>query len=455
MKMLMRIFTTIALCCGLLLPGMAAGSNHLSPLKTIRKMQGLKLANDAINYERYGLMKAQENITNWQPTKIKTYGWTGKKWALEDTYTCEYNYHGNLVNELCVDGDGDMVRTAYEYNENGKVVLRESTVSSDGIQFNNNKKTKFTYDPIITNVVTEREEWMWMDGDWKLVGNCYRRIIKRNEDGNVTNVVIAVPYEGRYDPIQRLKLTYGDDGKATSMTQEMLTYDGTNFFWMLAITIKDIVWENTDGQIYDCEQLFIGNNRIKTASYVYNDYTMEVNAEYNEGNENYEMNGIIVEGGDTCIVKSRYEALENNGYNVTSETVYPNGEFETSHEEMRYDEWGHMTLSYQEYGDNGGTEIEKNEVGTVELGSDDLPVSYTVATTYFDNKKQEMVTENVFREEYSDYVDVTLGIEALESETAAPVRYFNLQGMPVAAPVPGEILIKQQGKTWRKIKFKN
>lgn len=451
----MKIFTIFAACCAILMPAIATASTPASPLRVIKKMQGKNHSNAIKNGEE-GFRKVLENKSEyWKPTDIKTYGWTGKKWALQESYTCKYDLNGNVVNEICFDSDGEVSNTDFQYDDYNKVVYKETKVSSDGVNFEDNKRTKFEYDPILHNVITLREEWLWMNNDWQMVGNCYRRAIRRNDDGNVTSVIIAVPYNGEYDPIQRLIVTYGEDGKASEIKQELLDYDGKDFFWVLEVTIKDIVWEITDGQIYDYEQLFFGKNRIKSATYFDDEATMTINVDYMDGGiDGYYLTGVIVDEGETYNVKVEYIEQENGGYTLTSETIDADGEIETEREEVCYDEWGHLTLSYIESTDEEGTEIEENTVGTVEFDGDGFPLSYTITESYYDERKHEMVTENVFKEEYSGYIDVRAGVESIVNDSDAPVRYFNLQGMPLDKPIPGQIVIMRQGERSTKIRIK-
>lgn len=45
------------------------------------------------------------------------------------------------------------------------------------------------------------------------------------------------------------------------------------------------------------------------------------------------------------------------------------------------------------------------------------------------------------------------GVDAVDAGTDAPARWFNLQGVEVAEPVPGQILIEVRGDKSRKVQF--
>ncbi len=378
-----------------------------------------------------------------KPGTTKTFGWDGMEWVPEDTYTYIYDTAGNVTTELAEDLEGEFARTVSEYNDNGMVTLKETLVSSDGINFQNSKKSEFEYDPILTKVITERNELMWYMDEWCQVGNCYKRIITRNEDGNITSVVIAVLFNGIYDPTQRLTITYGEDGTATEISEQVLNYDyeSQEYFWEQSIRISNIVWENTDGQIYDAEDLFLGNNRIKTAHYDdIDDISMDIVVEYDAESPAYK---ITMDGSldvEYLTAVTEYTPLENDGYILTGTTYMMEEELWSTREEVRYDDWGLMTLS-EEWETEDGFSYGVSSVGEVEYDQEGKPLTYTVSETYVDWETEEEMTGYVIRAEYSDYVDVSQGSGAgmMIEETGG--RYYDLQGMPVARPEKGRILI--------------
>lgn len=398
-------------------------------------------------------MNISELASKLKPTFTKTYGWNGRRWVEDDAITYTYDAKGNPVSEVTLDGEGDYTRTEYVYNENGKVTYKESKVSRDGVNYTNYKKTEFEYDPILTNVITRRTEWLWMSGDWLLVGNNYERRITRNENGNVTSVVIAVLFQGYYDPTQKLDITYGDNGEATTISEQLLNYDGKEYFWEQGLKISDIEWETTDGQIYNAEMLFLGKNKIKSCHYNDgNDTDVDVTAEYSAENESY---WVVMEGnmkGLPVVSTTAYRPLKNDG-SISEVTITYMGEIVyNSRAEEEYDEWGHLLLSSDMEMEDDEIE-EERVIGTVEYDESGVPVSYTVREEEVDHATGEVETTYVFRAEYYDYVDVTTSVKDLDADIDAPVRYFNLQGMPVENPEKGIIVIKQTGNKTSKIMY--
>lgn len=449
----MRKSAFIALGCGLMVSVVAEAGASL-PFKIFKNGENHESAMVSGTGNR-GYKKAPENVSHWKPTVTKAYGWTGKKWALEDTYTYTYDFMGNTVNELSLDAEGDYTNTIYEYDKNGKVTFKESKVSYDGgIVYDNYKKTKFEYDPILSDVITMRMEWLWMGGDWQLVGNNYKRIITRDEDGNITSVVIAVLFQGIYDPTQRLEITYGEDGKATSMSESILGYDGKDYYWEEGIKLSDIVWENTDGQIHDIDisMLFIGNNRIKTAHYEDSDGAIaDVSAEYGEdGSYIVTMEGEME--GEPVTQTVTYTPYENYGFRIVTEaSVMGVSQYEVNEEQ--YDEWGHLLLSCDEWSADDEPKVVDKTIGEVEFDEDGFPISYTVTEESFNPNTGDIDKENAFRAEYFDYVDVTAGVGNVDADPDTAVIYFNLQGMPVRNPEPGSIVIRKQGNLSEKIRY--
>ena len=102
-------------------------------------------------------------------------------------------------------------------------------------KFENSTKTERSYDNKLTSVITNNRQWIWIDNDWNMAGNCYQRIITRDNDGNITSAVIAVLLDGKYDPTRRLDITYAD-GKAVTLKESELTYDGIEYKWVDGLT---------------------------------------------------------------------------------------------------------------------------------------------------------------------------------------------------------------------------
>lgn len=386
----------------------------------------------------------------WKPKQEKYYSWNGRDWQLDDTYTKTYDFAGNVINEVDLTSEGETIVTEYTYNEHGKQTSRLSKISTDGVNFDNSARTIFQYDPILPDLITARTEWMWMNNAWQLVGNNYRRSVKRDEKGNVVFVEIAVLFNGYYDPTERLEITYGEDGKASMLHSTSLAYnyDTNEYYWVDNSTVKDIVWENTDGQITDVDKLFIGGNRVRSALRIVHelDYQMQINAQYVEGSEAYTANVVLTDGNGSVDGTVVYTPLENGGYRATTTTSYPDGN-EVTNEEVAYDSWGYLTKSYADSKEgNNPLVIEEDTKGVVEYDTDGVPTAYEVSQTFYDDPESPL-TEYMFRAEFSNYCDVTASVGSLPADSDTPAEYYSLQGQRLINPQKGCICIRvQNGK---------
>ena len=444
----MRNSTIIALGLAAVM-AMPAAADTFSPLKLAREVKTQFFSTGEchrINAQRLQSTRLQmsEIARKLKPGTTKTFGWNGRKWMTDDIYTYTYDKEGKVTVEICRDAEGEYSRTVNEYDGNGMVVFKETMTSRDGVDYDNNKKTEFEYDPILTDVITKRTEWMWMNNDWQLIGNNYRRIIVRDEQGNITSVVIAVLFNGEYDPTQRLNITYGEDGTATEISEQILDYDGKEYFWEDGEKLTNIEWEKTNGQIYDVESIFIGDNRIKSGTIEDPDGTvMDVSVEYSDQDESFSAWMSMTESGITIAVNIDYTPLENDGYMAVVKTIFLDAVIGVVTEEVRYDDWGLMTLQSEKEESYDGGMYSESIVGEVEYDSEGKPEIYTVSEHYTDDSGEEEI-DYMIRAEYSDYIDVTAGINGPDTEYA-PVRYYNLQGMPVSVPGKGQIIVTESG----------
>ena len=320
---------------------MPAAAATVSPLKIMKDVKVRLTDGNAVKEPRKSpvrkagkAMKVSELSRTVKPGMTKTYGWDGEDWMPEDTYTYVYDTKGNITVENTIDSEGGFVRKVIEYDSNDMPKLKVTTVSEDGVDFRNNSKSEFEYDPILTKVITSRAEWVWDIREWQ-PGNCYKRIITRDGDGNITSSVIAVLFQGIYDPTQRVEVTYGEDGKATEISEQILTFDhGTyEYVWEQGVKITDIVWERTDGQIYNAEDIFIGNNRIGSAHYLDPDgLDMNVTVEYAADSDAYTATMAMTMDGMSVTATSEYIPLENDGYIGIGTTYYEGMETVSSRE---------------------------------------------------------------------------------------------------------------------------
>ena len=130
----------------------------------------------------------------WRPATEKVYfyeevvddnGGVKGEWNLEDTYTLTYDQQGRRIMELCENAFDGFSKTNYTYDANGMLSTELTEVSEDCQKFENSTKTERSYDDRLTSVITNNRQWIWIDNDWNMAGNCYQRIITCDDAGNI------------------------------------------------------------------------------------------------------------------------------------------------------------------------------------------------------------------------------------------------------------------------------
>lgn len=451
--MLMRKFTCV------LIAGAMAGT--LPATATMRNAFGVQTKAGARGQKEVSAPKSKKEAMDmaraaatenpiWRAGSETVYGWDGDEWQFEEQYAIEYDEAGRKTKEIMVDYEDFYHRTTYTYDANGMITCELVEESEDGENYVNHSKKERTYDPVVTNLITSNREYMWIGGNWMLGGNNYNRNITRNADGNVTLTEIAVWYDGAYDPTNRITVTYGDDGKATTIKETVLTYDGIEFKWADGDELANITWDRTDGQIVSTEGFGLGANRMKSCDEISDGDLIHSELTYDGENFTAVMTGEI--DGDKVEGTVVYEVLDDFGsYSQTStQTYHENGETYTEVETyvLRNDSYGNMLESRNAVVyDDGYEEIFEDITGTVEY--DDTygyPLVYSVAMGYYDEMLDDYVKENMIKMEYSDYKDVTTGVGGIGADPAtADTVYYTLQGVKTSNPVKGNIYIVKKG----------
>ena len=389
----------------------------------------------------------------WRPATETIYVWTGEKWEHVETYSSEFYPDGKPKVEFITEpGTREVNRTSYEYNAAGYTTLVLEEVSRTGKEYQVSKRDEAEYDSRLDWVTVKKLQWVSINGALKLAGNCFTRTINRNDDGNIISVEIATLYNGDFDPSERLAITYGEDGKASVIKATSLTdnNDGT-FVWKDSAVYSDIIWENTDGQIYSTDILFSGNNRIKSAKCVSGADVLDITIDYidDKGSYNGTYKGLI-DGLETT-VETESRILDDFGSESLRQTFtyIEDGEtyVESYFQAVAYDSWGYQTL--YEHIDNCDPDnpiIYNRLTGEIDCDPETgLPATYTVSQYNPDTDKMEAFQ----KVEFSNYVDAA-GINDITADaTGSETVYYNLQGIRVNNPTSGLYIIRQ-GNTTRK-----
>ena len=409
-----------------------------------------------------GIRKNESRAGNaiWRPGQQILSEWNVEEEAWEETakYVTSYDDEGRILTDDVVsllEDEPGTTRTVYEYDEFGMPVTRLVQFSEDGINFENYTYTVRVYDPIVHSCIISNTEYLWMDGAWEERGNCYRREVTRNAEGNVTEVVIKTLYMGNYEASQKLTVEYGDDNKASRLVSYVLTLgdEGEDeFVWETEMEYRDIVWDHTNGQILSIDDTSTVENGVASCVVLDIDGENYVTVEYPDNNGSFKSH-LVYDMGELDVTNI---VIDNYGsYDYTQKEIYrEEGEEDytyTTVERYRKNEYGLETEIYAGEAENDD-EIFVYEwiVGEIEANSEyGYPDLYTARM--YDPEEDEFF--NMVKISFSGYSDVT-GIDSVSDDNSTkPVEYFTIQGTPVKGePASGSgIYIRRQGDKVTKI----
>ena len=395
----------------------------------------------------------------WCATTQDIYSYWDDEWTLTDKHLLTFDETGRTLTDTDIayeDGEAlGQVRETFTYTEGYDLYTDRLVEESDaeGLDWVNSQHVERAYDSKLTNVIISNHDYQWSDDAWHQVGNNYTRTIERDAAGNITDVTIAVLYNGLFDPTEKYHIEYGADGKATTITHQSLTSDeNLELVWEQDELYTDIVWDRTDGQIYDTEHLNSGANRIASCKVLVDDDVMgDVTITYTDEVGSYiavlkaEIEGYNVEQTVTLNI------LDGNGsYDQKTLAVYTNDADEftvQSAASEQYEDNGLLILAHEE--EDG--EIYTHTVGTVEYDpANGCPKTYTIQE--YDPDEDAMIDN--MRIEFSDYVDAA-GISSITGDDAtAPVEYYDLRGIRVEQPSAAGLYICRQGSHVSKVVVK-
>lgn len=398
--------------------------------------------------------------TLWRAGTENTSDWTGDEWEQVSVITRTFDNDGRTLTELTAPAEGNMwdgySRETNTYNADGMLTSRLTEYSEDGLTWENSESLERAYDPIVKSLIVFNKPGFWTGSDWSYNSNYYRRVVTRDNNGNITEVAVEVMYENQFDATQRFTVKYGADGRATEVSESILsTSDGFKFYWVDGDRYTDLVWERTNGQITSFSDLTSVDNRIKTANY-WSDGELigPVKAEYPDDKGSYRLTLDLSDMGMVSVEDCAI--LDDNGSaDLTLTTTVSTGDPDEdgvmiSTERYHYDDYGLDTLIYSSESTDGEEEIYvwiKGEI--VYDQAYGYPLEYTVSTL------EEDEWFPLVHCTYADYVNVAAGIgSAVTDSTDAPAEYFDLRGVRVAEPTQAGIYIRRQGSRVDKVVVK-
>lgn len=458
----------------------AAGATaQVSKIKTSKKgmpapVRKAMMANRAAKAEAQML---------WKPAYEEHFILMDGDWLSDGATSYIYDKAGNILTET-TDFDGMLERTTYTYNENNKKTSELDESKEEEEDWVIKTKTTYTYDSVLPDFMTAKTEYIWDGVETEWVNNntaqSQTRTVTRDAKGNIISVELKAffSFSGEWGIVQRTDIAYDEaTGKAISFDYRQATLDAEdNLVYGDPIRYKNIVWEDTDGQIVadDLLECVLGANRIKSAD-VYDVEGEEetlyshIEVTYVDGKDDFVLTQTSVD--DMEKVVEEYTVTDENGSVFFTSSYYMEGEcMETNYEALDYDKYGNVILEEEgvltpdnereiyggarylyTYDEEKGVPVE---VVTEMYEIDETEGSDESETTEGDEEitGSYKVFDKIV---YSDYYNVLTAIRQITDETPdAASAIYSLQGVAVGRNtknLPAGVYIMKQGNLVRKV----
>jgi len=393
------------------------------------------------------------------PTHEQTYLYEDGEWMDDTTYDLTYDKNGNVLTQTETN-ETDVTKTVYEYDANNMETSETVYKGYTGGELENSSRLLKAYDNKVTNFIVLSEEYTWTD-DWTLInaGRTYKKEVTRNDAGAVTATTLQDYYDDEYMTLEGSAITYGEDGKATLWESKRTSNYGGLITY---ISLDEIVWDRTDGQIVtlNYDDFFSGNNRI--ASAIYSDteggVDAQVEATYGENGaytyymqpEGYDQRDVYIRTADDD--NGSYTLVANYYFDKNGDGEYTDDEIDFSDKTViTYDEHGNMTseLYYSDDELYSGMKYEYTYNADSDYPAEAIHYEYNEDTGEFEPMLKVIST---------GFINVTTGIKTINGNSdAATQAVYNLQGVKVAASasqLPAGIYIVKNGNQTKKMAVK-
>lgn len=390
----------------------------------------------------------------WRAATVSSYVWNNEAGSWEFDYTEKYTYYPDSKVKT-VDSGEEFVE--YVYDDHGRL-SHKSVSKKAGDSYTLVAETTYQYDSVVENLVVLIDV-----KDYETSGRSYTQglDVTRNDAGNITMIEEYYINDGQRVPWSTLAISYGDEGKANAISKNYVDDAddiGTRF--------TDIIWQDTDGQIYDIDfddpdsAIYFGANRIKSATIITSEWPEPAALSVT-----YDTDGIGFESsldmGAENLSSLVYTPIDEFGsydsrcfevdYNQTPEGNYYVDSSSDTQSTYRVDRFG-LTLqnvsTYVYHNSDGDTSDYSGEKGLVTYDEvNGYPLEYISQYKYYGAGEYE----NQYKTVYSDYTAFeAAGVGVVEAENDAPVEYYNLHGIRVINPGSG-LYIRRQGDEVSKI----
>lgn len=377
-------------------------------------------------------------------------------WRDPEVISFVYNPDGSVKSESTKNQRED-----YFYDEKGRLSEeRDYSLDRSGKEKLESIK-RYTYDPVIENLVVRVEYGSDVNNTDGWLGHAEGMEITRNSDGNIVKVrEYSENRKGVKDyESEQMVIEYGTDGKACTIIEEEVEDNGRV---IVDGKMTDIVWENTDGQIYQLDYdsptsaSYFGANRIKSSTIESEGFPYSISFTVDYTDDSFHSLAMM---NNERVLEVEYQAVDENGsYDATAYAAdyeYDFGVFtkEESSETTyvyRVDAYGIaledsiVTVYYE-----GNFEGTENDVNKSEVTYDAV-YGYPLEVIEMEMNDRGTFVNNK-RIVYSDYAEYgNSGVSDVEIAEDSPVEFFNLQGQHVDNPSAG-IFIRRQGTKTEKV----
>lgn len=371
----------------------------------------------------------------WRWGKIEEIGDDGQ--VVGDPYIFEYDNRGRFSRVSYTSSYYGKERTDYHYSDsiNGRNWIYNSRYVEDTDSWLQYRRQYTVVDSIAPHILLEdaTDYYDTECGEWHM-DNYYKCILTRNEDGNI---VTSTEFWNPDYPIAAMEIIY--DGELP-MEIRFLYYDDVLEDLIYLYSFGEFEWESCNGQIAGIPHLFSNGNKLKKFSHIFSGVPVETyTVNYPDNKGSYE---ILLAGK----VGSSHTILDDNGSYEDKE----NSDDYSSIKRYRQDRFGLTLEDYYEVISDGTREVYTDKSGSVTYHPEyGYPLTYREVQRYSDGSDSERLFY------FSDYKRIDsnpTGIVTLDADTAAPVRYYDIQGHLLSTPPTARgLYIRQQGNKVEKI----
>lgn len=358
----------------------------------------------------------------------------------ENRYT--YDEHGNILT-IVTDNGTTLTKVESTYDEKGQL-LTETTYRTDegSSEYKPRMKKEYTYDPEIFDLATSFEFSTISNGQWTLFpGSCYKRMVERNADGNITSITKQVlGYDGEYSDQSKIVFTFKDGEKQPSAYEYLIAgTDGLTTY----TKYTDMTWSRFTPPLANAYSLswFMDGNFLESATVsdeTYGDIKLTATS---DENGNFEVTNVYADMPSQK-QKLKYEKTDKNGSFMYYNLIYYNTDGQEATEDdlysgttmqVDYDVWGNEKV-YEEcqitpYGGLEAPQVADGVRNTFVYGGPHGEVTEAVTENFNANDGVYETTAKVVSD---DFIDVMVGINNVKNDKPAAKGVYNMQGMKLS-----------------------